>query len=317
MTSTFIKAAEVWLPSGDGSLLEFGSGAYGPAKRLAAVSREQCWGRGEGLPGHAWDESKPVLLRQFEGSYFRRTEAAQAAGLDCAVAWPLLVHDRLTSVLVLFCGHDAATASGLELWHHDARTGNDMTLVDGAYGANAQTFESISHQTHLARGTGLPGQAWDRGEAVFLENLPASSERFVRAEEAAAVGLLRGLAIPVATQREENHAVTFLAGSTLPLARRIERWVLEQTTVQLRRVYAFSELHGGASVVEATLPFSALTPAGSIAKAFASGAPAISDWPAAEPGAPAAAATAIGSWVLLAIPVMREGAVVEVVALYL
>jgi hypothetical protein len=317
MTSTFIKAAEVWLPSADGSLLEFGGGAFGPAKRLAAVSRDQCWGRGEGLPGHAWDESKPVLLRQFEGSYFRRTEAAHAAGLTCAVAWPLLVHDRLTSVLVIFCGHDAATASGLELWRHDVRTGRDMTLVDGAYSANAQTFESTSRQTHLPRGVGLPGQAWERGEAVFLEDLPASSERFLRAEEAAAVGLLRGLAIPVAAQPEDNHVVTFLAGATLPLARRIERWVFDEPTGRLRRVYAFSELHGGASLLEATLPFSALSPTGSIARACASGAPAINDWPAAEPGAPAAAATAIGSWALLAIPVMRDGAVVEVVALYL
>jgi hypothetical protein len=284
---------------------------------LAAASRQLCWGRGEGLPGHAWEEGKPVLLRQFEGSYFRRTEAAHAAGLSCAIAWPLWVHDRLTSVLVLFCGHDAATACGLELWHHDAQTGDDMTLVDGAYGTKAQSFESISRQTRLPRGVGLPGQARDRGEAVFLEDLPVSSERFVRAGEAAAVGLLRGLAIPVAAQRTDNHAVTFLAGSALPLARRIERWTLDQTAAQLRRVYAFSELHGGASLVEATLPFSALAPEGSIAKACASGAPEISDWPAAEPGVSAAAATAIGTWALLAIPVMREGAVVEVLALYL
>jgi len=317
MASTFIKAAEVWLPSGDGSLLEFGGGAYGPAKRLAAASRELCWGRGEGLPGHAWDEGKPVLLSRFEGSYFRRTEAAHAAGLDCAVAWPLFVRDRLSSVLVVFCGHDAATACGLELWHHDAQTGDDMTLVDGAYGSNARSFESISRQTRLPRGVGLPGQAWERGEAVFLEDLPGSSERFVRAGEAAAAGLLRGLAIPVAAQMTDDYALTFLAGSALPLARRIERWALDAPTAPLRRVYAFSELHGGASLVEATLPFSALAPAGSIAKACASGAPAISDWPAAEPGVCAAAATAIGSWALLAIPVLREGAVVEVLALYL
>ncbi|MDM0029203.1 hypothetical protein [Variovorax saccharolyticus] len=317
MASTFIKAAEVWLPSGDGSLLEFGGGAYGPAKRLAAASRELCWGRGEGLPGHAWDEGRPVLLGRFEGSYFRRTEAAHAAGLSCAVAWPLWLNDRLTSVLVVFCGHDAATACGLELWHHDAQTGEDMTLVDGAYGSNAQGFEAISRQTRLPRGVGLPGQAWERGEAVFLEDLPLSADRFVRAGEAAAAGLLRGLAIPVAAQRTIDHAVTFLAGPALPLARRIERWVLDATAARLRRVYAFSELHGGASLAEATLPFSALAPAGAIAKACASGAPAISDWPAAEPGASAAAATAIGSWALLAIPVLREGAVVEVLALYL
>jgi len=316
MTSTFIKAAEVWLPNDDGSLLEFGSGAFGPARRFAAISREMCFGPGEGLPGRAWDEGRPILLRQFEGSNFRRNSAARDAGLTCAVALPLFVHDSLTSVLVIFCGHEAATASCLELWHHDARITSDMKLVDGAFGASAQAFESASQETYLPRGVGLPGLAWQRGEAVFLEDLPAAPGRFLRAQEAADAGLLRGLAIPAGSRLEDSHVVTFLAGATLPLARRIERWVpAGPRSSVLRRVYAFSELHGGASLIEATLPLS--VPMGSIARAWLSGTPAINDWPASEPGASAAAATAIGSTALLAIPVVWESEVVEVVALYL
>ncbi|MDM0042380.1 GAF domain-containing protein [Variovorax sp. J22G21] len=315
MTSTFIKAAEVWLPSDDGSLLEFGSGAFGSARRFAAISREMCFGRGEGLPGRAWHEGRPILLREFEGSNFRRISAARDAGLTCAVALPLFVHDSLTSVLVIFCGHEASAASCLELWHRDARITSDMRLVDGAFGPNAEAFESASHETYLPRGVGLPGLAWQRGEAVFLEDLPATPARFLRAQEAADAGLLRGLAIPAGSRLEDSHAVTFLAGATLPLARRIERWVPAAQGEVLRRVYAFSELHGGASLIEATLPLSA--PTGSIAKAWLGGAPVINDWPASEPGAPAAAAAAIGSSALLAIPVVWEGEVVEVLALYL
>jgi hypothetical protein len=44
----------------------------------------------------------------------------------------------------------------------------------------------------------------------------------------------------------------------LRLARRIERWVLDELIERLQRVREFSELHGGASLLEATLPFSAL-----------------------------------------------------------
>lgn len=318
MSSTFIKAAEVWLPSEDGTLLEFGSGAFGPARRFAAISREMCFGRGEGLPGRAWDEGRPVLLPRFEGSNFRRVAAAHDAGLACAVALPLFVHDSLSSVLVIFCGPNAAAdaASGLELWHHDARITSDMRLVDGAFfGANAHAFESASRDTYLPRGVGLPGAAWQRGEAVFLENLPAAPGRFLRAQEAAEAGLLRGLAIPAGSKLEDSHVVSFLADAKLPLARRIERWGPDAAGALLRRVYAFSELHGGASLVEATLPLSATT--GSIVKAWRSAMPAINDFPASEPGAPAAAATAIGSWALLAIPVVWGDEVVEVVALYL
>jgi len=316
MSSTFIKAAEVWLPSEDGSLLEFGAGAFGPARRFAAISREMCFGRGEGLPGRAWDEGRPVLLRQFEGSNFRRVSAARDAGLACAIALPLFVRDCLGSVLVIFCGADSDAASGLELWQHDARITSDMRLVDGAFfGAHAQAFEAASRDTYLPRGVGLPGLAWQRGEAVFLENLPAVPGQFLRAQEAAEAGLLRGLAIPAGSRLEDSHAVSFLADAKLPLARRVERWVPDVAGSLLRRVYAFSELHGGASLIEASLPLSAAT--GSIVKAWRSGMPAINDFPASEPGAPAAAATAIGSWALLAIPVVWGSEVVEVVALYL
>jgi len=319
MTSTFIKAAEVWVPSNDGSLLEFGAGAFGGAKRFAAISRSMSFGRGEGLPGRAWDEGQPILLRQFEDSNFPRTDAARAAGFTCAIALPLFMRDALSAVLVFFCGHDPAQASALELWHHDARITTDMTLVDGAYGPNAQPFESISHETYLPRGVGLPGLAWQRGEALFLEDLTSAPGRFLRAEQAAEAGMQRGLAIPVGSRLEDGHVVTFLSGAKLPLAQRIERWAPDDAKAKLHRVYAFSELHGGRSLALAELPMSpaATGSIGSIAKAWASGVPAINGQPAAEGGAPAAAAAAVGSTVLLAIPVVWEGAVVEVVALYL
>ena len=315
MTPTFIKAAEVWVPSADGTLLEFGSGGFGPARRFASLSRSMCFGRGEGLPGRAWEEGRPVLLRQFEGTVFQRTAAARAAGLSCALALPLFLHDRLTSVLVVFCGHVPGQSGALELWHHDPRITTDMTLVDGAYGDDTQHFEAISQQTYLPRGVGLPGLAWQRGKAVFVADLPATPGRFLRAEEAAAAGLLRGLAIPVGSRLADRHVVAFLASARLPLARRIERWVPDEATAQLRRVEAFSELHGGRSSDEAHLPLSST--GSSLAKALRSGMPIINDYPADEPGAPAAAAVAIGATALLTIPVVWEDAVVEVVALYL
>lgn len=319
MPSTFIKAAELWLPSGDGSLLDLHSAAFGSARRFEALSRSMCFGRGEGLPGRAWDEGKPVLLANFNDIDFRRADAARQAGYSCAIALPYFRQQTISGVLVLFCSHDVTHSSALELWHHDARITSDMTLADGAYGAGTQPFEAISRDTYLPRGCGLPGLAWQRGESVFLDDLAASPGRFLRAEMAAEAGLLRGLALPAGSRLDDCHVVTFLAAARLPLAQRIERWVADEARTSLQRDYAFSELHGGRSSVAATLAIAATDRAsgGSIAQAWHRGVPVISEHPAAEEGAPAAAAAAIGATALLAIPVVWDGVVAEVVALYL
>lgn len=318
MTTTFIKAAEIWMPGVDATLLEFHSGAYGRAARVSAVSRAMCFGRGEGLPGKAWDEGRPVLLPAFERSYFRRTAAAHAAGITCAIALPQFSGESLQSVLIIFCGHDQAQPGAMELWRRDADTG-DLRLADGAYGPLGTTFESVSHETRLPRGGGLPGLAWQLGESVFLEELTSDPTRFLRGKEAAAEGLQRGLAIPVLPGQEGCDVVTFLAGPSLPLAQRIERWVPDAARKRLRRVYAFSELHGGHSAIESELPVTPPAGAapGSIAGAFTGGVPQINEYPASEPGAPAAAASSIGAVAMLAIPILRDGVVAEVLALYI
>ncbi|WP_036250966.1 hypothetical protein, partial [Methylibium sp. T29] len=113
----------------------------------------------------------------------------------------------------------------------------------------------------------------------------------------------------------DRHVVAFLASARLPLAHRIERWVPDAAQSELRRVEAFSELHGGRSSGIAQLPLSST--GSSLVKALQRGVPVINDFPADEPGSPAAAAVGIGATALVAIPVVWEDAVVEVVALYL
>lgn len=319
MPSTFITAAELWLPSDDGSLLEFSGGAFGGAKRFEAISRSMCFGRGEGLPGRAWDDGKPVLLRELASPGFRRADAARAAGFSCAVALPYFTADRIAAVLVLFCSHHPTRAAALELWHHDARVTTDMTLADGAYGDSAESFEAISHDTYLPRGVGLPGLAWQRGESVLLDDLASTPGRFLRSTLATEIGLLRGLALPVGSRLHDCHVVALLASAGLPLAQRIERWVLDDAKGHLQRDFAFSELHGGRSTVPAKLSIAPDdgAPTGSIVQAWTTGVPVVTVQPASEAGAPAAAAAASGATALIAIPVVWQGAVSEVLALYL
>ncbi|MEO8531427.1 MAG: GAF domain-containing protein, partial [Deltaproteobacteria bacterium] len=70
---TFIEVAEVWVPK-DGKLY-LSSGSYGTLTDFAAASGSETFERGEGLPGKAWADEMPVVLKGFEGSYFKRTAA--------------------------------------------------------------------------------------------------------------------------------------------------------------------------------------------------------------------------------------------------
>ncbi|WP_374591643.1 GAF domain-containing protein [Aquabacterium sp.] len=141
--NTFIRAAEVWLPSADRSLLEFGGGAYAAVPYFGAVSRSLCFGRGEGLPGRAWGEGRPIVLQRFDDTYFLRIVAAHEAGLACAVAVPTFKNGELSAVLVLFCGDRNQPAGAVELWRNDARVASDRNLVDGYYGASAAAVAGL------------------------------------------------------------------------------------------------------------------------------------------------------------------------------
>jgi hypothetical protein len=317
MAPGFIRAAEVWLPSADGTLLEFGAGAFGAARRFAATSKAMCFGRGEGLPGRAWDEEKPIVLRSVEDPYFRRTAAATAAGLTCAVALPLFPQGRIRCVLVLFCSHGEGRPAALELWHGKPDIAAEMTLAEGVYGAQGHAFEADSRQTSLPRGTGLPGLAWQRGAAIFVEDLTGDAERLVRASGASAAGLQRGLAIPASWRRDDPYVVAFLGSREMPLASGIERWVPNADHTALHRELAFREGAGRLSAIPATLPLTDLPRGSSIVRAWSEGVAAINEHPREEPGAPAASAAAFGAAALVAIPVVWEGEIVEVVALYL
>lgn len=224
MPSSFIRVVETWVPSQDGTLLEFHQGLYHAAPAFGTISRTMCFGRGEGLPGRVWEERRPLLLPRFERSNFLRTPTAQAVGLRCAVGVPCFRGERLVAVLVLLCGDEALGTGAIELWHHDPRIGSDMTLVDGWFGADGGHFEALSRDAYLPRGVGLPGRAWQRGETVHLPDLHADGARFLRLPEAEAAGLQEGLAIPLETGGAEAGVLTVLASHHLPVAQRLEVW---------------------------------------------------------------------------------------------
>ena len=315
----FIRVAEVWAPSDDGSLLELRDGLFDAAPGFGASNRSLCFGRAEGLPGNAWEEGRPLLLSRLEGSYFRRTAAARAAGLRCATALPIFVGERLTSVVVLLCGDSAepepsdGQVGAIELWRNDPRVESDLRLAEGYFGATDPDLEALSRDSFLPRGQGLPGLTWQREAAVFIEDIGAS-RHFLRAQAAASAGIVRGLALPCSTRTHQTWVVSLLSAPQSPIARRIESWLPDASGAALQRAFGFCETVGALTADTATaVPISALGPVGaawtSASAQVAHGAAVAGQgwsqhWPAA------------GLRSVLAIPLIAEDRVSEVVALY-
>ena len=214
---TFIEVAEVWVPEGDRLVLAGGN--YGALDAFAEASRETGFAKGEGLPGKAWAEARPVVLKAFDGSYFKRTEAAKEAGLTAAVAIPVFAGEELKAVLVVLCSDDDIRTGAIELW---SEKDGYLMLDDGYYGA-AKHFEWVSQHTHFPKGQGLPGGVWASQTPILMRDL-GSGYRFIRSESAGKAGLTTGLGLPIARPDGENSVLTLLSARGTPIAHRFEIW---------------------------------------------------------------------------------------------
>lgn len=309
---TFIRVAEVWVPSNDRTILEFGGGLYHNAPAFGHSSRRLCFGRGEGLPGQAWEQGHPVVLKKFHNSYFRRTEAAAQTGLTCGIAIPIFAGDFLMAVLVFFCGDDDAHAGAIEIWHNDAAQSHDLVLHDGYYGTTGEAFEFLSRRTSFRRGVGLPGAVWENQAPVFIEDL-GRSQRFLRSDSTLKVGINRGFAIPCSLPGADTWILAFLSALGTPIARRVEVWTPDETGQRLFRTQGFCGRSGSLAGLDSPGIERGFGPIG---KAFLTGVPSVTEDAGAgfDPTAEQAAAAGLSS--MVAMPVIREGRLGSVVAWY-
>ncbi len=220
---TFIRVTEIWVPNADRSALEFGGGLYGPLLDFKAASQATRFLYDEGLPGKAWAQRHPIVLKDLENSYFKRGAEATAVGLTCGIALPIFAGPTLQAVLVFFCGSDEEHVGAIETWSTQSRSPSFMGLIDGYYGT-AELFEWKSRSTQFARGLGLPGQVWQSGMPVVMPNLFRPGQ-FLRWEQAQEVGVTTGLGIPYTYDPNRPWVVTFLSARGTPIARRFEIWV--------------------------------------------------------------------------------------------
>ncbi len=215
-TNTFIRIAEVWVPEGDRLVLA--TGTYDGLEGFGAASARATFAKGEGLPGKAWAEARPIVLRTLDDSTFHRAKAAAASGLTAAVAIPVFAEDVLLAILVVLFA-DAEHVGAIEVWEDSA---NSLVLSDGYYGT-AEEFERVSKATTFGHGQGLPGGVWASETPILMRDLGASYG-FLRAESAGKAGLKTGLGLPIPTPGDKTYVLTLLSAPGTPIAHRFEIW---------------------------------------------------------------------------------------------
>lgn len=228
---TFIKVTEIWIPDKNRTQLEFGSGLYGGLVEFKAASEQQLFAYNEGLPGKAWAAGHPIVLSKFEHSYFKRTAAAQKAGLTCGIAIPIFAGDFLMAVVVFLCGDDEEHAGAIEVWRNNPLSATSLCVMDGYYGT-LQQFESMSRQINMPKGQGLAGLAWETGLPVLVDDIRKAA-MFIRVADAQQAGISMGIGIPVSDNPEQTYIMTFLSAKATPIAKRIQIWIPDAQGKQL------------------------------------------------------------------------------------
>ncbi|MBC2663954.1 GAF domain-containing protein [Novosphingobium flavum] len=304
---TFIRVAEVWIPDGD--RLRLADGNYGALADFAEVSRTASFARGEGLPGKAWAEQRPVVLGDLDGGDFVRGAAAAEAGLTSAVAIPVFAGKQLKAVLVLMCGAGEGQSGGIEIWQdEDGR----LVLADGCYG-EAGDFAAVSRGMSFGHGQGLPGGVWSARMPVLMRDLGRAAA-FLRSAAASAAGFKSGIGLPVPVPDGSHYVLTLLSSVKAPIARRFELWDTRVFRVgpggRAELVDGICERQGNLAPV-LNPPVDPVTVGlweGPIGRVLGTGLPCVQEGPTALPE---------GYSQMIALPIYRETEMAYVAAWYL
>jgi hypothetical protein len=228
---TFIKVTEIWIPGKDRTQLELATGSYGGLEDFKTDSEQIRFNYYEGLPGTAWALGHPVVVREFTHSCFKRTEAAQKAGLTCAIGIPVFSGEFLMAVVVFLCGDDGEHAGAIEVWGNGPDGSDGLGVIDGYYGT-LEYFEFVSRKTRIMKGFGLPGRVWEKDLPVIMADL-GESESFIRGRDAKNAGITTALGIPLSDKAGHVYLMTFLSAKATPIARQLEIWLPDENRLRL------------------------------------------------------------------------------------
>jgi PAS domain S-box-containing protein len=101
--STGWEVGEAWVPSADGTRLEYSPSFYRHLPKHGTNRLERVLAPGEGLPGKVWVGRQPIWVDEIEADPdFSRIEIARELGLKSGLAIPVRSGEEVVAVLVFF-----------------------------------------------------------------------------------------------------------------------------------------------------------------------------------------------------------------------
>ena len=194
-------------PTPAAACLSLAAACFGECRRFEAATPKLCFGRGEGLPGQAWEAGHPVMLTFAASPRVPAGRRSAGRGPD------------LRDCLAGLGGCSAQVGDGAVLRRRPGpcaapsssgtttpTKGVDLTLDEGYYGTTGDTFEFLSRSTAFRAGTGLPGLTWARRARSSCRTWGGGSG-FLRADSAVKVGINRGLGLPCASVDGQHYVL--------------------------------------------------------------------------------------------------------------
>jgi PAS domain S-box-containing protein len=153
------------------------------------------WTGGEagGVVIASFRELDALLEFERQVQRFRRL-SIQDAAVAQALA-DLTDEEEAAQALLKVCGEVGDWALGT-WWREEEEDGRLQAVTVWSSSAELLEFVNATQHSTFARGEGLPGAAWAQRQPVWSRSVP-EDKRFLRAEQAARVGLQGGLFVPV------------------------------------------------------------------------------------------------------------------------
>lgn len=150
-----------------------------------------------------------------------------------AIAIPTIRNDRVVSVAVLSSksirpDHDDVVGV-FEVWKPVGEF-EELALSKGYFG-RMERFQNVSSFVRFEKGTGLPGQVWQKRTSVIHDDL-SNHPGFLRAAGASAELLATAIGLPVAGTDFQGTAL-LISSTVSPLARAFEVWQAEENGFRL------------------------------------------------------------------------------------